>query len=197
MTTPFNMIIVGKIGCGKTKYLLDMLERDHMSHFQYIFLICPTFENNTTYREWKHESDEDYIVIPCDQDHVEHWLKYVVQNFKDTNSLIILDDCASGKSVKSRTSELVKLGFSARHYKFSTIVITQQLTSKAKPYRENISKLVSFYNPNKKDMQEIFDDYLGNISKEEEENIKSSLKNLRYSRLEISFVYPYSHKIVV
>ena len=170
------MIIVGKTACGKTKYLLDMLEKDYMSRFQYIFLICPTFENNTMYREWKHESDEDYIVIPCDQDHVDHWLKYVVQNFKGTNSLIILDDCASGKSVKSRTSELVKLGFSARHYEFSTIVITQQLTSIAKPYRENISKLVSFYNPNKKDMQVIFDDYLGNISKDEEENIKSSLK---------------------
>ena len=98
--------------------------------------------------------------------------------------------------MKSKTSELVKLGFSARHYGFSTIVITQQLTSIAKAYRENISKLVSFYNPNKKDMQEIFDDYLGNISKDEEVNIKNTLKNLKYSRLKISFVYPYNHKIV-
>ena len=194
--TPFNMIIVGKTACGKTKYLLDMLERDYMGHFEYIFLVCPTFENNTTYRSWKYESDEDYIVIPCDQDHVDHWLKYIVQNFNGTNTLIILDDCASSKSVKSKTSELVKLGFSARHYGFSTIVITQQLTSIAKAYRENISKLVSFYNPNKKDMQEIFDDYLGNISKDEEVNIKNTLKNLKYSRLKISFVYPYNHKIV-
>jgi hypothetical protein len=29
----------------------------------------------------------------------------------------------------------------------STIVLTQHLTSIAKPYRENISKLVTFYNP--------------------------------------------------
>ena len=84
------MIIVGKTACGKTKYLLDMLEKDYMSQFEYIFLVCPTFENNTTYRSWKHESDEDYIVIPCDQDHVDYWLKYIVQNFKGTNSLIIL-----------------------------------------------------------------------------------------------------------
>ena len=189
------MIIVGKTACGKTKYLLDMLERDYTSHFEYIFLVCPTFENNTTYRSWKHESDEDYIVIPCDQDHVDHWLKYIVQNFKGTNSLIILDDCASGKSVESKTSELVKLGFSARHYGFSTIVITQQLTSIAKAYRENISKLVSFYNPNKKNMQEIFDNYLGSISKDEEKNIKNTLKNQKYSRLEISLVYPYNHTI--
>ena len=122
-------------------------------------------------------------------------MKYIVKTFKGTNSLIILDDCASGKPVKNRTSELVKLGFSTRHYLFSTIVITQQLTSIAKPYRQNTNKIVTFYNPNKKDMQEIFDDYLGSISKEEEENIKKILKSQRYSRLEINLVHPYSHVI--
>ena len=71
--TPFNMIIVGKTACGKTKYLLDMLEMDYKKSFDYIFLICPTLENNTTYRSWKYESDEDYVVIPCDQDHVDYW----------------------------------------------------------------------------------------------------------------------------
>ena len=138
---PFNMIIVGKTACGKTKYLLDTLENQYKNKFDYIILICPTFEHNTTYRNWKYESDEDYIVIPCDQDDTDSWLKYIVECYKGTNSLIILDDCASGKDVKSKTSELIKLGFSARHYGFSTIVITQQLTSIAKAYRENISKL--------------------------------------------------------
>ena len=182
------MIIVGKTACGKTKYLLGMLEKNYKGSFEYIFLVCPTFENNKTYRCWKFETDEDYIVIPCDQDHVDYWLKYITQNYKGTNSLIILDDCASGKSVKSKTSELVKLGFSARHYGFSTIVITQQLTSIAKAYRENISKLVTFYNRNKKDMQEIFNDYLGSVTKEEEESIKITLKSQKYSKLEISLI---------
>ena len=191
---PFNMIIVGKTACGKTKYLLDMLEMQYKGKFDYIILICPTFENNSTYRNWKYENDEDYIVIPCDQDYTDNWLKYVVQHYKGTNSLIILDDCASGKSVKCKTSELVKLGFSARHYGFSTVVITQQLTSIAKAYRENISKLVTFYNPNKKDMQEIFNDYL-DVTKEEEEHIKKTLKSQKYSKLEISLIHPYSHTV--
>ena len=49
METPFNMIIVGMTCCGKTKYLLDMLEKEFHKHFDYIFLICPTFEWNKTY----------------------------------------------------------------------------------------------------------------------------------------------------
>ena len=43
------------------------------------------------------------------------------------------------KDVKSQTSKLVNLGFSGRHHGLDTIVITQQLTSIAKAYRENIT----------------------------------------------------------
>ena len=147
---PFNMIIVGMTACGKTKFLLDFLERGYKNCFEQIFLICPTFEWNVTWGNWKYFNDDDFFAIPCDQDEVEKWLKYIVDFAKGSKSLIILDDCASGKCVKNRTSELVKLGFSARHFNLSVVVITQQLTSIAKPFRENISKLVTFYNPNKK-----------------------------------------------
>ena len=37
---PFNMIIVG-MTCGKTNYLLNMLEKDYNKHFHYIILIIP------------------------------------------------------------------------------------------------------------------------------------------------------------
>ena len=76
-----------------------------------------------------------------------------------TNSFKIFDDGASSQTIKNRTSETVRLGFSARHSGLSTTIITQQLTSVAKPYRENISKPVTFYNPNKT-MQTILDENL-------------------------------------
>ncbi len=43
LQTPFNMMIVGMTGCGKTYYLLNMLEEEYFGHFEYIFLICPTY----------------------------------------------------------------------------------------------------------------------------------------------------------
>ena len=124
---------------------------------------------------------------------MDDFLKYIMDNFKGTNSLIILDDCASTQSVKNRTSELVNL---TRHYGFSTIVITQQFTSIAKPYRENIAKLVTFYNPSKKDMQTIVDEFL-NAEKEEIKDIVQKLKNNKYSRLVILLRCPYTHEVII
>lgn len=51
LSTPFNMILVGMTACGKTHYLLELLEADYMKHFEYIVLLCPTFEWNKTYHQ--------------------------------------------------------------------------------------------------------------------------------------------------
>ena len=91
----------------------------------------------------------------------------------------------------------MKLGFSARHYELSTVVLTQQLTSIAKPYRENISKLVTFYNPSLKDMNAVFDDYLSTLDASEKKAIVSRLKDNDYARLEVLLRRPYSHEVVV
>jgi GTPase SAR1 family protein len=197
LETPFNIIILGMTGCGKTYYLLKMLENDYKNHFDYIFLICSTYEWNKTYQDWKYNKDKDFIAMPCKQDDVNPCLEYVSRFAEGTNSLIVLDDCASSQSVKNRTSELVKLGFSAKHMGISTIVITQQLTSIAKPYRENISKLVTFYNPRAKDTNIILDDYLANTEKEEKKEIINTLKNNDYARLEILLRRPYTHRTII
>jgi hypothetical protein len=127
---------------------------------------------------------------------VDDFLKYIVDNFKGTNSLIILDDCAATQVVKTGVSELVNLAFSAKHYGLSTIVLTQQMTSIAKPYRENTSKIVSFYNPSKKDMQTITDEFL-NVNKEEVKDIVQELKNNKYAKFEILLRHPFTHEVVI
>ena len=159
-------------------------------------MICPTYFWNKTYQNWTYKDSAKFYPLPCDQNSVDDFLKYIVGNFKGTNSLIILDDCAATQIVKNHVSELVKLAFSARHYGLSTVVFTQQVTSIAKPYRENISKLVTFYNPSRKDMQTITDEFL-NVTKEEVTNIVRKLKDNKYARLEILLRHPYAHKVVV
>ena len=66
----------------------------------------------------------------------------------------------------------------------------------AKPYRMNISRLVTFYNACKDDMKYIFNNYL-NIEKDEEKGIIDTLKNNDYARLEILTTRPYTHQVII
>ena len=172
-----------------------MLERDYKGHFDYISIVCPTLGDNKTYEHWEYLNDPDVFELACVHDEVEKILQDIVKFAKNTNSLIISDDWAACKDVKNRTSELVKLGFHGRHIGLNTIVITQQLTSIAKPYRMNISKLITFYNACKDDTKYIFNNYL-NIEKEEEKRITDTLKNNDYARLEI-LTRPYTHQVII
>ena len=169
MNTPFHMLIVGMTACGKTHYLLKTLEEDFRGYCDYVFIVCPTLLQNSTYQNWKYLREEpDVFLMPCDHDEVDSYLKTMVKFAKETNILIILDDCASSQVVKNRTSELVKLAFHGRHIGLSTIVITQQLTSIAKPYRMNVSKIIVFYSVRKDDRRDVFENYLC-VEKEEGE----------------------------
>ena len=107
MEIPFNMIICGMTNCGKTFYLLNMLEKQYSKHFDYIILICSTFSWNNTYQNWEYINDSDVIPIDCKQENVEKILHIVSEAYKRTNSLIILDDCASSQDVKNQSGKLV------------------------------------------------------------------------------------------
>ena len=116
------MLIVGMTACGKTHYLLKMLEEDFKGYFDCVFILCPTFAENKTYQSWKYLKDPDVFAMPCDHDEVDNYLETIVKFAKGTNNLIILDDCASTRVMKNRTSKLVKLAFHGRHIGLSTIV---------------------------------------------------------------------------
>ena len=183
------MLVVGMTACGKTPYLLKMLEENFKGHFDYVFFVCPTFLENKTYQKSKYLKDPDVFAVPCDHDYVETAPETIVGFAKGTNNLMVLDDCASSQTVKNRTSELVKLAFHGRHIGLSTIVVTQQLTSIAKPYRMNVSKVVFFYTARKDDRRDIFENYLC-VDRQEEKKIMETLKKEKYAWLEILTVHP-------
>jgi len=130
---PFNALIVGPTNSGKTQFLVNQLCGTFRSKFDYVMLICPTFAFNKTLYRFAERDPRLYVII-FEQHNVDFWLKAASFFFEGTNTLIVLDDCAASKDVKGRTGEPVKLGFSARHSGISVGLLTQQLSSIAKPF---------------------------------------------------------------
>ena len=151
---PFNALIVGPTNSGKTQFLVKQLCGPFRGKFNYIVLICSTFAYNRTLYRFA-ESDPRLDVVICKEHQVKAWLKIAHIFMEGTNSLIVLDDCATSKDVKGRTGQIVELGFSAHHEGISVWVLTQQLTSIAKPFRENVATIVLFYTPAAKTIKAI------------------------------------------
>ena len=55
------MLISGITGCGKTHFILDLLEKEFKHKFDYIIIVCPTFLYNKTYDRKFIHSDPDVI----------------------------------------------------------------------------------------------------------------------------------------
>jgi len=183
---PFNAHIVGPTNSGKTKFLVNQLCGPFRGKFDYIALICPTFGHDKTLFRFA-ERDPRLFVVICEQHKVELWLKMASFFFEGANTLIVLDDCAVSKDVKGRSGELVKLGFSARHANISVWVLTQQLSSIAKPLRENVAAIVLFYNPSAKTTKAIFEEYAGELSQDDLKQLISRLKERKFSHLKLVF----------
>ena len=85
----------------------------------------------------------------------------------------------------------MNLDFSARHKGLSVWVITQQMTTISRPFRENTAVLVLFYTRSRKDMKEIFDDYGGGLTSDEKLRLVVGLKKNKYSKLIFSLRHPF------
>lgn len=94
------------------------------------------------------------------------------------------------RDVKQERNELVNLAFSDGHKGISVWILTQQMTSISKPFRKDITSLVLFFTPSKKDMKMIFDDYGGGLSDENKNELINELKKVKYSHLVFSLRHP-------
>ena len=51
---PHSALFVGVMACGKTEFLLSLLETVYKNHFEFIVILYPTISDNKTYlsRKW-------------------------------------------------------------------------------------------------------------------------------------------------
>ena len=195
--TPFHCIITGPTNCGKTRYLVDQLRGPFRYVFEYIVLICPTFIHNKTYQGFARGDKRFLVLCPNDTSEVDELLQVCRTTFSGTNTLIVLDDCAMSKDLKKRSNEFIRLSFSGRHEGLSVWVLTQQLTSISKSFRDNVACVIAFHNPSQVGTKVMFEDYGNGIDADTRNTLLSELKSNKYSRLCFCLRYPFDHHLEI
>ena len=192
---PHSAIICGQTGCGKTVFILDLLERQYLGVFEHIVIICPTLEYNKAYRErsWIESDGEVYIVDQCDQLH--DTIRDFYTKFKGQSTLYIIDDCSASQALTKKKDMLSELAFSGRHAKQSVWVLTQKFNSVLTDLREQTQWVALFHCKDR----DSFDGCLREndaIPKEERAAIRAQLASRKYAKLIIQTAPPSAYCVI-
>jgi len=143
----------GPTNCGKTRKVLDLLENEYRDHFQYIIILCPTTRWNKTYleRSWLWSDNNIFLIEPKDK--LFEWISKLSELFKGENTLFIVDDIISDKTLDKRRQALLELAISGRHREHSLWILTQSYTAIPKNLRRQKKMLFIWY-PNENQTSE-------------------------------------------
>jgi len=191
------MLISGITNCGKSHYVLDLLQTEYAKKFDYIIIICPTYLYNKTYDRKYIVNDPDIIPLVI-TDKLNECLDKLIEMYKDQyfQTLIIIDDCANMHDAKLKATALTKLAFHGRHINISTWVITQKYNAVVKDFRENIKILVLFYDKDKDSRDAAFRENDIGISSVDKECIIKRLKDYKNSKLVLQLYAPFNYQII-
>ena len=93
---PHSAMFVGCTSCGKTEFLLQLLETVYKNHFEFIVIFCPMILDNKTYLSRKWILHDKNIFVVCDVDgKINEWIKLFKNTLKGHQTLFMIDDCSA------------------------------------------------------------------------------------------------------
>ena len=106
-------MFVGVMACGKTDFLLQLLETEYKNHFEFILILCPTILDNKAYLSRKWILDDKNVFIVCDvEGKLNEWIKSFKNTLKGYQTLFIIDDCSAEGEINKKRDALSEVAFS-------------------------------------------------------------------------------------
>ena len=189
---PHSAIICGQTGCGKTKFVLDILEQEYAGVFENIIILCPTIKWNKAYknRSWigdvRHTRDKKITIVnPVSngKEMLQELLRLFFKQYAGKPTLYIIDDCSATKKLTKKKDMLSELAFSGRHAEQSVWVISQRYNSVLKDLREQAKWLCMFYTKDRDSYENCLRENDVIPTLEERTRIRKALAKTKYSKL--------------
>ena len=195
-SNPHSAIICGQTGCGKTVFILNLLEGPYRRVFQHIVILCPTVPYNETYqnRSWIWKDPEVYVFDPGERLH--DYLRALYQLFKGKPTLYIIDDCSASKALTKKKDTLSELAFSGRHAKQSVWVLTQKYNSVLKDLREQTQWVALFHCKDRDSFEECLRENDVIPTREERETVRQKLAGTKHAKLLLKTDQPTAYHLL-
>ena len=203
---PHCAIICGQTGCGKTEFVLDLLETEYNGFFEYIIILCPTIQWNKAYknRSWigdikKPKNKNIQIVNPINkngEEMLQELLRFFFNKYAGSTTLYIIDDCSATKELTKKKDMLSQLAFSGRHADQSVWVISQRYNSVLKDLREQTKWLCMFYTKDRDSFDNCLRENDVIPTLEERQRIKEELAKVKHRKLILKTDQPTNYWLI-
>lgn len=193
---PHSAVICGQTGCGKTVFILDLLEGPFHDVFRHIVIMCPTVHHNASYqsRPWIWADPEIYVVNPGERLH--DYLRAFHQLFQGEPTLYIIDDCSAMKAMTKKKDMLSELAFSGRHAGQSVWVLTQKYNSVLKDLREQTRWVALFHCKDRDSFEDCLRENDVIPSQEERAMVRQLLAETKHAKLILKTDQPTAYKVL-
>ena len=109
---PHSAMFVGVTACGKTEFLLKLLETVYKNYFEFIVILCPTILDNETYLSRKWIFDDKNVLIVCDlEGKLNEWIRLFKYALKGHQTLFIIDYCSAEGEINKKTRCSIRISF--------------------------------------------------------------------------------------
>ena len=107
-----SAMFVGVTACGKTEFLLRLLETKNKNHFEFIVILCPTILDTKTYLSRKWILDDKNVFIVCDMEgKLNEWIKLFKNAPKGHQTLFIINNCSAEGEINKKTRCFIRTCF--------------------------------------------------------------------------------------
>ena len=199
-TDPHSAIICGQTGCGKTVFILDLLEGRYRGVFRHIVILCPTIRHNATYqnRPWIWTDPEVYIPHnPDPGERLHDWLRVLYQRFQGESTLYIIDDCSAKAALTKKKGMLSDLAFSGRHALQSLWICSQKYNSVLTDVREQTRFVVLFHCKDRDSFEECLRENDVIHSREERAAVRQKLAETKHAKLLLKTDQPTDYAVLM
>ena len=187
-------LFIAPTGVGKMHLALNLLETEYRNHFDFIIIICLTFEHNETYKSqgwvW---NDPDVIPIELGNN-LYYLIEKISKLLAGSKTLFLIDDIITDEALDKCHQPLLELAISGRHRQHSLWLLTQSYTVIPNNIRRQAKMLHIWYPKNRTDLNTIHEEN-DVIKTEELARVKAQLKRSRHTCLIIRMEHPRAYKI--